>query len=131
MSRLNLNNVLIGSNDPDALAAFYSRVFGDPMWSGGGWTAWQAGEGFLTVGPHREITTSRERPGPVLIGFVTEDVPGEFERITSAGARSVRPPFHPADDPDGWLAFLADPDGNHFQIMWPTKGPGHVDAKSA
>jgi predicted enzyme related to lactoylglutathione lyase len=131
MSGLNLNNVLIGSDDPDKLAAFYTRVFGDPIFRGGGWTAWQAGEGFLTIGPYVEVTGRREQPGRVLIGFVTQDVPGEFERITNAGARVVRAPFHPVDDPGGWLAFLADPDGNHFQIMWPTQGPGHVADKSA
>lgn len=121
---LDLNNVLIGSDDPQTLIDFYTEVFGDPIFQAGGWVAWQAGGGFLTVGPHTGVTGGDDRPGRVLIGFVTEDVRGEFERIKAAGAEVVREPFHPADDPDGWLAFLADPDGNHFQLMWPTRGPG-------
>lgn len=100
------------------------------MWQVGGWFAWRAGEGFLTVGPHSEVTGRGEQPGRVLIGFVTKDVQGEFERIKKAGAEVVQPPFHPVDDPDGWLAFLADPDGNYFQLMWPTQGPGEVAAAS-
>jgi predicted enzyme related to lactoylglutathione lyase len=131
MSRLNLNNVLIESDDPEALAVFYSRVFGDPMWRSGGWTVWEAGDGFLTVGPRTELTEPGDKPGRVVIGFVTEDVPGEFSRLTKAGAEAVRDPFHPADDPEGWLAFLVDPDGNRSQIMWPTQGPGRVDTASA
>jgi predicted enzyme related to lactoylglutathione lyase len=101
------------------------------MFRSGGWTAWEAGDGFLTVGPRTELTGQRTERGPVVIGFVTEDVPGEFSRLTKAGAQVVRAPFHPADDPEGWLAFLADPDGNRLQIMWPTQGPGHVDTGSA
>jgi predicted enzyme related to lactoylglutathione lyase len=120
---LNLNNVLIGSDDPDELARFYMRVFGDPTWKLGRWVAWEVGDGALTIGPHTEVTANTTRPGPVLIGFFTEDVEGEFDRIKNAGAKVVQAPFHPVDDPEGWLAFLADPDGNHFQIMWPTRGP--------
>jgi len=119
---LNLNNVLIESADPDALAVFYTKVFGKPMWRSAGWTVWAAGHGFLTVGPHTELTGRGD--GRVVIGFVTDDIPGEFERIKDAGAAVVREPFHPVDDPDGWLAFLADPDGNRFQLMYPTRGPG-------
>jgi predicted enzyme related to lactoylglutathione lyase len=124
MPTLDLNNVLIGSDNPDGLAAFYTKVFGEPIFRSGGWTAWEAGNGFLTVGPHGDVTERRDAPGPVLVGFVTEDVPAEFARIKDAGATVVRPPFHPVDDPEGWLAFLADPDGNVFQIIWPTRGPG-------
>jgi predicted enzyme related to lactoylglutathione lyase len=123
---LDLNNVLIGSDRPEVLVAFYTKVFGDPIFQSGGWVAWDAGEGFLTVGPHTGVTGSTDQPGRVLIGYVTEDVQGEFERIKNAGAEVVQAPFHPVDDPDGWLAFLADPDGNHFQLMWPSQGPGHV-----
>lgn len=121
---LNLNNVLIGSNDSRALATFYTKVFGEPTFRLGSWVAWEIGDGFLTIGPHTDVTGHSARPGPVLIGFFADDVKGEFERIKGLGARVVRAPFHPVDDPEGWLAFLADPDGNYFQIMWPTKGPG-------
>ena len=121
---LDLNNVLIGSERPENLVAFYTKVFGAPIFESGGWVAWEAGAGFLTVGPHTEVTSWHQGTGRVVIGFVTPDVPGEFERIRDAGATVVRVPFHPVDDPDGWLAFMADPDGNHFQLMCPTRGPG-------
>jgi len=41
------------------------------------------------------------------------------ESYARAGAQIVREPFHPVDDPEGWLAFLADLDGNYFQIASP------------
>ena len=113
---LSLNNVLIGSADPPVLVDFYTKVLGQPVWEGGGWVAWRAGVGLLTVGPNGDVTRSTERPGPVLFGFHADDVVAEFDRIKACGAEVVREPYHPPDAPDDWLAVLADPDGNYFQI---------------
>lgn len=119
---LSLNNVLIDSDDPSVLVEFYTKVLGEPVWKRGGWVAWRAGVGLLTVGPNRDVTRSTERPGPVLFGFHADDVVGEVERIKAGGAEVVRAPYHPPDAPDDWLAVLADPDGNHFQI-WDAPDP--------
>lgn len=50
------------------------------------------------------------------------DVKGDFERLKAAGAEVVREPYVPDGMPEGaegWIATLADPDGNYFQLMSP------------
>ena len=42
---MNLNSILIGSEDPKRLAEYYSRLFGEPRWDEGGYTGWQIGNG--------------------------------------------------------------------------------------
>jgi hypothetical protein len=41
--RANLNSILLGSDNPKRLAAYYTRLFGTPGWVEGGDTAWQFG----------------------------------------------------------------------------------------
>ena len=42
--------------------------------------------------------------------------PEEFERIKAAGATVIREPYEMGG---GWIATLADPDGNYFQLVTP------------
>ena len=42
---MNLNSVMIGSENPAALIDYYTHVFGEPAWSDGGFTGWQLGTG--------------------------------------------------------------------------------------
>ena len=37
---MNLNGILIGSEDPQRLAAYYARLFGEPGWAGGEFRGW-------------------------------------------------------------------------------------------
>ena len=52
---MNLNGILIGSEDPQRLADYYRKLFGEPGWDGGGYTGWLIGSGSITVGPHSEV----------------------------------------------------------------------------
>ncbi len=65
---LNLNNVMLGSEDPKRLADFYMKVLGkpNPDWSdeANGWFSWQAGDGSLAIGPHSEVKGMNPQPGP-------------------------------------------------------------------
>ena len=47
----------------------------------------------------------------------TADVKGEFERVEKAGAIVVREPYESGEGM--WIATLADPDNNYFQLMSP------------
>ena len=47
---MNLNGILIGSEDPQRLTDYYTRLFGKPSWSGGDFKGWQIGSGWFTVG---------------------------------------------------------------------------------
>jgi len=119
---MNLNSVMIGSEDADGLVAYYSKLFGEPTWNDGGYTGWMLGQGALTVGPHDEVKGKNPQPGRILWNLETPDVPAEFERLRGAGATVVQEPYHPGGDDEaweGWVATLADPDGNYFQLMSP------------
>ncbi|MFI5041641.1 MAG: VOC family protein [Acidimicrobiales bacterium] len=116
---MNLNGILIGSDDPQRLAAYYTRLFGAPGWTESGYTAWQVGTGFLTVGPHDQVKGQNSEPGRVIWNVESADVAGDFARFKAAGAIVVREPYQPGEAPDAWIATFADPDGNYFQLLSP------------
>jgi len=116
---LNFNSVLLGSMQPEVLTTFYEKVFAKPAdFADGGYSGWQMGSAFLTIGPHSELTGSAKEPARVLLNFETEQVSEEFERIRALGAAVVKEPYQMEGTP-GWIATLADPDGNYFQLMSP------------
>jgi predicted enzyme related to lactoylglutathione lyase len=119
---MNFNSILIGSEDPRRLIEYYTRVFGEPGFSDGGFSGWQIGNGYLTVGPHSEVKGKNAAPGRLLWNIETPDVKGDFERLKEAGALVVQEPYQPDgpdDMPEMLIATLADPDDNYFQLMSP------------
>jgi predicted enzyme related to lactoylglutathione lyase len=120
---MNFNSILIGSEDPERLAAYYTRLFGEPTWIDGGYTGWMIGAGAVTVGPHTEVTGRNAQPGRLIWNIETPDVKADFERLKSAGATVVREPYSFEGAPDAWIATFADPDDNYFQLMSPMGPP--------
>ena len=117
---LNFNSVLLFSGDPAKLADFYKRVFqSGPGMEDGGYHGFQVGTGFLTIGPHDQVSGMSRNPERILLNFETADVRSEFERIKGLGATVVAEPYQPGEAPGGWIATFADPDGNYFQLMTP------------
>jgi predicted enzyme related to lactoylglutathione lyase len=120
---MNLTGVLIGSEDPKPLAEYYTKLFGEPTMAEWGYTSWQIGNGWITVGPHDHVKGTNEQPGRVIWNMETDDVPSEFERFKAAGATVIQEPYHPGEGTDEgaemWIATFADPDGNYFQLMSP------------
>ncbi|MGH2709497.1 MAG: VOC family protein [Actinomycetota bacterium] len=117
---MNLNSILIGTEDPDRLTAYYSKLFGDPGWDEGGFTGWQIGTGSVTVGPHDQVKGKNTQPGRVIWNIETADVKGDFERLRAAGATVVQDPYQPGEEaPEMWIATFSDPDDNYFQLMSP------------
>ncbi|HEX6330319.1 MAG TPA: VOC family protein [Actinomycetota bacterium] len=116
---MNLNSVLIGSEDPARLRAYYSKLFGEPGWEDGGYVGWQIGTGGLTVGPHDQVQGKNAHPGRVIWNIEAADVKGEFERLKAAGATVVQEPYAPDEASDAWIATFADPDDNYFQLVSP------------
>ena len=116
---LNLNSVMIGTTQPQVLADFYEKVFGKPadmIDQENGFWGWQAGNAFMGILNHSEMGGSSKDPGRVMINYETAQVKEEFERIKSFGGTVVKEPY---DMGGGWIATLADPDGNYFQLMSP------------
>jgi predicted enzyme related to lactoylglutathione lyase len=117
---VNLNSILIGSEDPQRLADYYTRLFGEPTWNDGGYTGWVIGSGAVTVGPHSEVTGKNVHPGRIIWNIESADVKGDFERFKAAGATVVRDPYNPDQTSDeGLIATFADPDDNYFQLVSP------------
>ena len=117
---LNLSTVMISSEDPKGLSAFYTTVLGEPAWDDGGYVGWQAGNGMLMIGPHSEVKGRNEMPGRIILNFETPDVKGEFDRIKGLGVTVQHEPYQPGGGAeDLWLATLEDPDGNYFQLASP------------
>ncbi len=121
---LNLNNVMLGSEDSKKLADFYTQVLGkpNPDWSdeANGWFGWQAGDGSLAIGPHSEVKGRNKEPGRILLNFQAADVKEEFERVKGLGAEVVAEPYEPGGGGSGMqMCTFADPDGNYFQLTTP------------
>ena len=116
---LNLNSVMIGTKQPKALASFYEKVIGKPadmVDSENGFYGWQVGSAFLSVLEHSEMAGNTKDPGRVMFNFETSQVEEEFERIKALGGVVIKAPYEIGE---GWIATLADPDGNYFQLVSP------------
>jgi predicted enzyme related to lactoylglutathione lyase len=116
---MNFNSILIGSADPQRLVDYYTRLFGPPTMSEGGYTGWLLGSGFLTLGPHSEVHGQNAEPGRLIWNIEASDVVGQTERLKGAGAIVIREPYEMGAGSGAWIATFADPDGNYFQLMAP------------
>ena len=121
---MNFNSILVGSEEPQRLVEYYSKLFGEPGFSEGGYSGWQIGSGYLMVGPHDQVKGRNAHPGRMIWNIETPDVKAEFERFVTAGATVVREPYSFEEEPNSWIATLADPDDNYFQLVSPMPAPG-------
>jgi predicted enzyme related to lactoylglutathione lyase len=126
---VNFNSILIGSEDPQRLVDYYTKLFGEPAMADGGYTGWAVGSGWITIGPHDQVKGKNSAPGRLIWNIETADVEGEFERFKAAGATVVQEPYGPDGEPEGRIATFSDPDDNYFQLMSPM-GPGSEEAAS-
>jgi predicted enzyme related to lactoylglutathione lyase len=116
---LNLNSVMIGTKQLKILAAFYEKVLGKPaemVDEESGFYGWRAGTTYLSLLDHSEMVGRTKDPGRVMLNFETPQVKEEFERIKGLGGVVVREPYEMGGE---WIATLADPDGNYFQLVTP------------
>ena len=120
---MNFNSLLIGSDDPDRLVAFYRKLLGEPTFSDGGYTSWVLGSGAISIGAHSEVKGRNASPGRLIWNLETTDVKGEAARFKAAGATVVAEPYSFEGYPDSWIATFEDPDGNYFQLATPMEPP--------
>ncbi len=116
---LNLNTIMIGTKQLKVLTAFYEKVLGKPAEMvdvENGFFGWQAGTAYLAVLDHSEMVGRTKDPGRVMLNFETLQVKEEFERIKALGGTVIHEPY---EMEGGWIATLADPDGNYFQLVTP------------
>ena len=121
---MNFNSILIGSENPQRLVDYYTNLFGAPAMADGGYTGWLLGQGFVTVGPHSEVSGRNAAPGRLIWNIETDDVKGTFDRFKAAGAIVVAEPYSFEGVEGSAIATLADPDDNYFQLMSPMEFDG-------
>ena len=110
---------MIGTKQPIALAAFYEKLLEKPadmVDQENGFWGWQVGSAFLSVLDHSEMGGNAKDPGRVIFNFESPQVKEEFERIKAFGGAVIKEPYEMGG---GWIATLADPDGNYFQLVSP------------
>lgn len=116
---LDLNNIMIGTKQPKVLVAFYEKALGRPAEMADqehGFWGWHVGSAYFTVLEHSEMAGGAKDRGRVMFNFETTQVKEEFARIKAGGAQVIREPYEMGG---GWIATLADPDGNYFQLVTP------------
>ncbi len=116
---LNLNSVMIGTKQPRVLAAFYQKVLGEPAGmtdEKNGFYGWKLGATYLSILDHSEMAGPTKDPGRIIVNFETPHVKEEYERIKALGGVVIKEPY---EMEGGWIATLADPDGNYFQLVSP------------
>ena len=116
---LNLNSLMLGSQDPQKLSDFYTKVIGKaPDMTEDNWFGWSVGACFFSLGFHSEVQDQSKEPARIMFTFETTEVQSEFDRILALGAKEIKAPYSMGGM---LLATLADPDGNYFQLMTPWK----------
>ncbi len=108
---------MIGTSDSKKLADFYEKVVGKkPDMEEGGWYGFSVGSCFLSIGMHDKVKGKSVGPERIILNFETSEVKEEFARLKSLGATVIAEPY---ELQGMWIATLADPDGNYFQLMPP------------
>ncbi len=119
---LTLNSLLLSSEGPKKLVDFYNKILGrQPEWQEGEYSGFGEGTCTLVIGPHSKVHGQSKNPERIIINFEANDVKKEFERIKGLGVKVVAEPYQMEGDENLWIATLADPDGNYFQLVSPMK----------
>ncbi len=118
---LNFNSVLLSTENKKELVEFYGKVFDKkPEMEEEGYAGFLVGSCFFSIGAHDKIKGKSPNPDRILFNFETNDVKGEFARIEKIeGVKVVKEPYSMGEDGKFWIATLADPDGNYFQLITP------------
>lgn len=119
---MNFNSILLSSENPGKLIAFYADVFGmKSEWGEDEWGGFRVGDGYIIIGPHDRITGKSKEPERFMFNLETDDVGKEFERIKALGAEVIADPYEPIQEEGMTIATFVDPDGNYFQLTTPMK----------
>lgn len=114
---LNLNSIMVGTSQVKEMAAFYEKIFDKkPDMVEGEWHGWSVGNTFFSIGTHSEVHGQAKEPQRMIFNIETKEVKAEFERMKAHGATVIKEPY---EMQGAWIATLADPDGNYFQLMTP------------
>jgi predicted enzyme related to lactoylglutathione lyase len=118
---LNFNSILLSTENFETLVDFYKKVFEkDPDMAEETYAGFLVGSCFLSIGKHDKIKGKNPNPDRILFNFETNDVKGEFDRVKEIeGVKVIAEPYKMGDMGEFWIATLADPDDNYFQLITP------------
>lgn len=121
---LNLNSLLLFSENPVALKEFYTKVLGKkPDWEMKDFCGFQVGASMLGIMVHDKVHGKNKDKNRIIFNFETKELDKEFKRIKNTGAKVIKEPYKMEEDggDDMMISTFEDPDGNLFQVMTPPK----------
>ena len=99
-----------------ALDRFYVDTLGlTPRTRREGFVNFELGGQRLTITTHASVRGSSADPLRLMVNLATDDIAADHARLTAAGVPFTRPPER--EPWGGWVATLADPDGNTLQLF--------------
>jgi predicted enzyme related to lactoylglutathione lyase len=75
----------------------------------------ETGGPVVTLGTHSDVKGNNPDPARHMVGLATDDVQGEFKRLTSQGVVFLEP--EPQQFPQVTVATFKDPEGNYVQLL--------------
>ena len=116
-----LRGVTTWSEDLNNLLPFYRDMLGLPvaLQVPGFVVLGEPGSPALALGTHSEVRGRNADPARHMVGLGTDDVDGEWKRLTAAGVEFVE---SPTDYGQLRIATLKDPEGNLVQLQQPIAG---------
>jgi predicted enzyme related to lactoylglutathione lyase len=110
--------VIVHSEDPDRLIAFYDEVVDlVPRFdlAPGGFAVGLDAPISLIVEGHSEVHGSAKEPQRVMLNFSVDDAASEARRIADRGVTFIREPY---EEPGvAMFATFTDPDGDYCQLL--------------
>ncbi|GAB3976823.1 hypothetical protein GCM10029978_064800 [Actinoallomurus acanthiterrae] len=119
MTGIRLGGLVLGSDDPERLSAWYRAAFAPSAEPS---TVLTVGDSQLIFERRDDLAQNTQEPGRILINLNVEDVQAVAAHLMALGiARWIRPvePFGA-----GLIATLEDPVGNYVQIVELAARPG-------
>jgi len=123
-----LVGVIIWTEDVAPLVAFYRDVLGLRARSERpDFAAFELLHGRrLSIGRHSQVRGQARDPNRIMLNLGVEDIHGVHQALRARGVPFLRPPER--EHWGGWVATLADPDGNILQLLQPPPGTGQQDS---
>jgi predicted enzyme related to lactoylglutathione lyase len=115
---MKFTGTMLGSDNPTALAKFYTLLLGDPDFHEGEWYGWKD-SAQLMIGAHSEVHGKSKTPERIMLTIESDNVQEDFTKVTKLGAGVIAKPYSPSDDQSILLATITDPDGNYVQLASP------------
>ena len=107
--------LMIGTDQPAALAHFYGDVLGLPRRTKSHDPVFEVAGSYIRILDHSGVRGASADPARMQINLFVDDVRAEWRRLSGQGVVFVREPQ--AEPWGGLVATMTDPDGNYVQIL--------------